>query len=234
MHGLKIRNFPTKPNRPSNNSHPLPAQLSITYPDQLLLKRERLHTKCQPLKCGKISAMRRLVRLDEIKNPFTLAENLKSLLEEDNDDIHIEFPNIAKRYSQGSVQEIAERIIEDRELQKDGVQEWYLVYKEDIATGIGVIVSNPRCTPKELNNVNSPNLSGFICRPYRGEGLGRFSLESRLEIVKRRFGGMAWTLVQTENEVSNKMILSEPGFTIKDRVLLYNNKQYNLYVYKEN
>lgn len=174
--------------------------------------------------------MKKLVRFDEICNPREVAEDLQRLLSDRrNDDIGKEFPNLAKRYSQGTVQEIATRILIDKTLQEDGRREWYLAYKDSAVVGFGAInlASSPAASGLDID---SPNLSGFICKPYRGEGIGRFSLEERLKIVRSRFGGIAWTLVGLNNETSNQMILSTPGFVLCDRTT-YKDEPYNLYEY---
>lgn len=174
--------------------------------------------------------MKKLIRFDEVSNPHQVAEDLQRLLSDrSNDDIGREFPNLAKRYSSGTIQQIAARILIDKTLQEDGRREWYLAYKDSTVVGFGAINLTPSPIAGGLD-VDSPNLAGFIGKPYRGEGIGRFSLEERLRIVRSRFGGVAWMLVGLNNETSNQMILSTPGFVLCDRTT-YKDEPYNLYEY---
>lgn len=179
---------------------------------------------------------KQLIRFDQINNPQELAEDLQRLLlDRNNADISREFPNLAKRYSQGSIPEITSRILIDQTLQEEGLREWYLTYKDSDVVGFGAI-NLVQLPIAGTSGVDLPNLSGFIFKPYRGEGMGRFSLEERLKIIRTRFGGIAWTLVRLDNETSNQMVLSTPGFALHKKVA-HNDKLYNLYKYsveKEN
>ena len=82
--------------------------------------------------------MKKLIRFDEVSNPHQVAEDLQRLLSDrSNDDIGREFPNLAKRYSSGTIQQIAARILIDKTLQEDGRREWYLAYKDSTVVEIG-------------------------------------------------------------------------------------------------
>ncbi len=56
-----------------------------------------------------------------------------------------------------------------------------------------------------------PNISMLICRPYRGLGYGRITLDENLRVAREQFGGKAWTTVAEDNVASNAMV-NRAGF----------------------
>ncbi len=147
-----------------------------------------------------------------------VADSLFRLLNQDNNsDIEKEFPNLSKNLSRS--RDTAEYTLKSMcEQNEPGFHELYVISLGHYAVGLSVI--SRQATIPELASFKAPNLSGFICRPYRGLGLGRLSLESRINAVNERFDGQAWTSVNTKNIPSNHLVQSV-GFilhsTINDR-----------------
>lgn len=145
-----------------------------------------------------------IVSLREIDDVDRLANNLRDLLRlPQNSDITEEFPRTVARYTDDIEQVIANLII-DRDAYVIGQREQFVAFSGSLAVGLSTVISRiktPLGIPPEW-----PNLSSFICRPYRGLGLGRLSMEVRMKVVQRNFGDHAWSLVRRDNEPSRHLI----------------------------
>lgn len=119
-----------------------------------------------------------------------------------NDDIESEFPGTLVQYSSlTSAQHNLERLIKSH---SPGFREIFVVFAGTHAVGQAIVtVSN---NPPDAVDPSSPNVSGWIARPYRGQGIGKFSLRERLKVVEERFGGSAWTLVNKTNMISENNV----------------------------
>lgn len=142
------------------------------------------------------------------------------LLLEENSDIKNDFPSIVKRYT-ASFDSAVEALNNGRKSFLEGQQEQFIVFSGGAAVGMS-IVTNSIETPEGIDP-SWPNLSGFIANPYRKRGLGRLSLQRRLQSVRYNFDGHAWTLVRIGNEASERLV-SNQGFirtstTLGDRAL---------------
>jgi RimJ/RimL family protein N-acetyltransferase len=133
-----------------------------------------------------------------------LAYDLSSLLtDRSNKDIALEFPASVIRYTGGENHVLAnlEETVRDC---RPGVRQQFVAYSGERAVGMSVI----RFADEVPDSVQDswPNVSGFICNPFRNQGLGRQSLLKRLEVVEEQFGGHAWTQVKKENAPSNAVV----------------------------
>lgn len=158
--------------------------------------------------------MNRLQPFQEIDSFTQIARDFNThLRRDDNADIQQQFPGTVKRYASGEDMAIEnlESVLEYVEL---GKHEQFIVYFGEIAAGLCVVSNQTKCPP----NVDPswPNLSGFIMNPFRGIGLGRFSIEQRMGVVKEDFGDRAWTLVKDGNERSEHLVL-DVGFRKTDQ-----------------
>jgi len=144
--------------------------------------------------------------IDKIEDSTLATHSLSDLLSNgDNIDIASEFPNLVAGFS--SRGDVATRTFDSIKAAHElGVHEIFIISMGSRAVGLSVV--SRQVSPPEGLDDEAPNLSGFICRPYRGIGLGRISLEKRLEAVDDRFNGIAWTSVRINNSVSNHLVES--------------------------
>lgn len=163
--------------------------------------------------------------LVEVEDVDSLAVNLKSLLEyESNNDISIDFPSTYRAYTDG-LYEVRDKICRERELYSPGEREVFIAFAGLIAVGLSVVVRNINA-PQGVDP-SWPNLSGFVCNPYRGMGIGRLSMETRMRVVRDSFDGKAWTMVREDNLQSSHLV-SSVGFKVVSR-----HENYNVYTYSE-
>jgi RimJ/RimL family protein N-acetyltransferase len=141
-----------------------------------------------------------------------IAESLSTLLlDESNIDIANKFPATARRYANPDTDLVTENLYETAEDSMPGVRRQFIVFAGNRAVGMSMIrhVDNyPNCVDPDW-----PNLSGFVCAPYRGQGLGSLSLRTRLGFVDREFGGVAWSKVKIENIPSHR-IMEKNGLVV--------------------
>ena len=119
--------------------------------------------------------------------------------------IAIDFPATVERYG-NDIDCAIDNFAEASATCVEGERELFCTLLGEKVVGI-CIVTKLDVVPAGINP-DWPNLSGFIMNPYRGIGLGRFSLEQRLEIVHKNFGNNAWTLVRDGNLVSEHLVQS--------------------------
>jgi hypothetical protein len=148
--------------------------------------------------------MNSIKNIAEIEDFHPIARSFAELLvNRDNADIGLEFPATAARYT-GDISAIVSRL---REAQTDcvpGTRQQFIAFAGENAVGMSVIRFADEL-PKVIGQ-NCPNLSGFVCHPYRNRGIGRLSLIERLRVVDEQFDGYAWTKVSKVNEYSNRMV----------------------------
>lgn len=158
--------------------------------------------------------MNKLTPLTEIMDFTDAAQDLSILLKRsDNTDIADEFPPTVSRYG-GTASEAIVHMKEARDLCEVGSREQFIVYAGERAVGM-CIITNQIAIPDGINP-NAPNVSGFISNPFRGRGLGRFSIEERMKIVEKNFNNRAWTFVKDSNLTSEHLVISA-GFQKSER-----------------
>lgn len=141
-----------------------------------------------------------LADLEEFRGPsYDLAELLNR---PDNADISDRFPLTVERFKSGFAGEFY--LAKTKELCEPGVREQFIIFSGQTAVGMSIVTVS--ALPREGVDPSWPNLSGFICNPYRRQGLGIFSLQERLKVVDQRFGGEAWTAVDMDNIASQRMV----------------------------
>jgi len=155
-----------------------------------------------------------------------VSRDFNHLLKRDNNhDIAGEFPNFVKKCVQGEAN-VRDALSRARESISPGRTEMFIVFSGVYAVGLSVVTNDVEA-PRDVGNPDWPNLSGFVCHPFRGRGLGRLSIEKRMEVVDDNFGGKAWTLVRDGNAVSEHLVTSA-GFK---RVSSDNQKIDNRHLY---
>jgi L-amino acid N-acyltransferase YncA len=156
--------------------------------------------------------MNRVTPLSEIESLENVAHDLKGLLRrDDNVDIAQDFPSLVARYAR--TDDGALRNLELlREQHEAGRREKFVVFVGERAVGLGVVIAGID-SPNDVDR-SWPNLSGFICNPYRGQSLGKLSIERRMLAVRHNFGNHAWTLVRSGNVPSERLVTGA-GF-VKD------------------
>lgn len=160
--------------------------------------------------------MNHLRPLQEIESFQTIAEDFDAYLDrQDNNDIAGEFPATVRRYGSG-VQAAIDNFEEARELTKIGEREQFIVTMGEQAVGLCLITSQID-NPPGIDE-SWPNISGFIMNPFRGQGLGRFSIEQRMKVIQERFDDHAWTFVRDGNVRSEHLVLSA-GFEKTDHAV---------------
>lgn len=147
-----------------------------------------------------------LTPINEIDNLGLVAYDLNQLMSSpENEDIKLDFPVTAALYSRGLATAM-NALSHEAGLFEYGRREVYIVNLGHRVAGLCVVscISN---TPPVISK-ETPNFSEFICQPYRGNGLGRFSLEQCIKIFGERFEGKAWTEVRDNNEASKHLVKS--------------------------
>lgn len=157
--------------------------------------------------------MNRLQPFSEIESFATIATDFNLLLSrDDNHDIKTEFPATVERYGSG-VAEAIEHLETAKDLMKPGEREQFIVSSGERAVGL-CMITNQIDSPAGIDQ-SWPNISGFVMNPFRGHGIGRFSIEERMKIVRERFDNHAWTLVQNGNSPSEHLV-QDVGFEKTD------------------
>jgi GNAT superfamily N-acetyltransferase len=144
--------------------------------------------------------------LAEINDLRSVATDLRELLRlPDNEDIEEEFPGIYDLY--GGDQANAVRYLEEvRADCQTGECERFIAFSGKRAVGVSVIMrTNKKNVPIGIRP-EAPCLSGYVCHPYRRQGIGRLFLATQLQVADARFGGMAWALVHSTNDVSRHTV----------------------------
>ena len=158
--------------------------------------------------------MNRLIPLNEIKDFSSIATDMvEHLHRPDNLDVTEEFPATVSRYGVDRDEAIA-NFEAARELYTIGSREQFIVASGERAVGM-CLITNQIDIPEGLNP-EAPNISGFIANPFRGAGLGRFSIEARMKVIKKNFHNRAWTFVKDTNLPSDHLVQSV-GFRKTDR-----------------
>lgn len=154
-----------------------------------------------------------------------LAKELKDLLErEDNHDIAVDFPKTFVSHT-AEIPQIVQHMENARSIYGIGQHEQFIV--KSGAKAVGLCVVTITAPPPDASLIGVPNLSGMIFNPYRGKGIGRYSLEQRMEIVKDNFNNKAWTFVREDNLTSRHLVESvgfkrqEHDLTNLENSLLY-------------
>lgn len=150
--------------------------------------------------------MNRAVPLNRVKDLERIAFDLSSTLEhKGNIDISEEFPTTFAQYT-GDIKEVARNLEVAQGCFKVGKREQFIIFAGEKAVGLSTVINNIN-TPNGVDP-SWPNLSGFVCHPFRGQGLGRLSLETRMQSVINNFGKNAWTLVKQGNVHSEHLVTS--------------------------
>lgn len=158
--------------------------------------------------------MNRVTPFSEIEDFSQVATDINSLLTNGkNLDIASEFPATYQRYTTEH-DEVVRNLETAQSRFEVGKHEQFIVFAGERAVGLSVITSN--LDIPEGIDPSWPNISGFICNPLRGQGLGRLSIEARMNVVHQDFGGHAWTFVRDDNVVSEHLVL-DVGFRKTDR-----------------
>lgn len=150
--------------------------------------------------------MNKITPIIDIAEFGPIARNLNELLKRpDNADIKVEFPLTVTNYG-GKISEAIVKLKRARELYVVGTREQFIVFAGQKAVGI-CIITNQLDIPEGLD-LTSPNISGFIAHPFRGQGLGRLSIEEQLKFIKKDFNNQAWTFVKDGNLPSEHLVTS--------------------------
>lgn len=158
--------------------------------------------------------MNKITPIIDITELGPVAKSLNGLLKRpDNTDIKVEFPLTVTKYG-GKVTEAVVNLKKARELYGVSTREQFIVFSGQKAVGM-CIITNQLDIPEGLDP-SSPNISGFIAHPFRGQGLGRLSIEERLKFVKKDFNNRAWTFVKDGNLPSEHLVTSV-GFRKSER-----------------
>ncbi len=150
--------------------------------------------------------MNLVLPINEVEDIKSVSESFKKLLErDDNSDIAREFPNTTRLYT-GDLERSLASLEADKEHYEPGKTEKFIVFAGEQAVGLSV-VTNDIATPYGVDSA-WPNLSGFVCNPFRGQGLGRLSIATRMKVVRSRFDDHAWTTVREDNFPSIALVTS--------------------------
>lgn len=153
-----------------------------------------------------------IVNFNNIDNEQMLevAKDLTQLLTVDNGDIETEFPDTFLKYS-SSPEQVYENLITVRDRCEEGVRQQFISFLGKKAVGMSIIRITED-TP-DIFNYNTPNVSGFVCNPYRNIGIGKLSMRAKFPYLTEQFGGEAWTRIKIVNFPSKKVTQSG-GFTL--------------------
>lgn len=171
--------------------------------------------------------MNKLLPFKDINSFTGIAQDFTELLaRDDNEDIRNQFPETVGRYGK-NVLDAVENFEITKTLIKTGEREQFIVSCGEKAVGLCLISAQIK-SPPGIDD-SWPNISGFIMNPYRGRGLGRFSIEERMKVVKNNFSNHAWTFVRDDNLISEHLVLSV-GFEKTDQQVA-GWEGHHLYVY---
>lgn len=161
----------------------------------------------QNLICYNTQVKERLfIPLQEVEDlPYVADEMCKLLQQPCNRDIADEFPQTVRKYGT-SPEQALQHFEEAQDICQIGERELFIIFLGRQVVGLSLVTKLPAVP--DIIPLSWPNLSGYIAHPYRGQGLGRFSLENRLNIVDEHFGGHAWTLVRDTNTASQRLVTS--------------------------
>lgn len=165
--------------------------------------------------------------LNEITDFESIACDFSELLvRADNADIKQQFPGTVQSYT-GDLTSVVAKLEAAQADCTVGVREQFVIFSGARAVGMSVIRLIDD-TPPAINPL-WPNISGFVCNPYRAQGLGRKSMQRRMQSVQENFGNRAWTYVIKGNTPSEKLVL-EAGFKRSDQIVL-GREDHSLYIY---
>lgn len=169
----------------------------------------------------------RIIPVAEVHNFADQAPGFRSLLlREDNQDIALDFPSTVGIYS-GPIDEALVRFERAQAAHSEGWFLQYLIQADEQTVGLAKMRVNPEKTPAGADAA-WPNISMFICHPFRGQGLGGLGIRTLLSVAKESYGG-AWTGIRESNTPSRGLAVSV-GFTLlgrrppeegKETILLY-------------
>lgn len=165
--------------------------------------------------------------LQDIDDLKSVALDLSELLaSSDNADIKIHFPVTVRRHT-GDLAVVHRNLIESAQACEPGRREQFIIFSGVRAVGMSVVTLLPE-VPKQVDKT-WPNLSGFICQPFRGQGLGRISMERRMIAVRDDFDNHAWTYVRKGNSPAEHLV-TDVGFRKTDHEVPGQENQH-LYLY---
>ncbi len=160
--------------------------------------------------------MNRVTPFTQIEDFSSVAQDFSRLLKRpDNKDIAGEFPVTVEKYGQ-SAELAIKKLEEARAACETGSREQFIVFSGDRAVGL-CLITNQIDIPSGLRT-DAPNVSGFIAHRFRGQGLGRLSLEERMKVVETNFSNRAWTFVRDGNVISDHLVQSV-GFRKTERAV---------------
>lgn len=170
-----------------------------------------------------------VIPLQDISDLGNVARDLAVLFNSEmNEDIKIHFPATVRRHT-GDIEIVQKNLKEAAEACRPGSREQFIIFSGAHAVGMSVVTLLPE-VPVHVATT-WPNLSGFVCHPYRGLGLGKQSLERRIHAVNENFGGHAWTYVRKDNVPAQAVVLGA-GFKRTDFVIEGQETQ-DLYLYDQ-
>jgi L-amino acid N-acyltransferase YncA len=120
-------------------------------------------------------------------------------------DIERDFPHSFERYTGPSADSIA-NLYETRHSCRKGIKQVFTVWAGQQLVGMSWMATINRW-PQYVPD-GTPNMSGFILQPWRGQGAGKLSLETRLKESTAHYNGHAWTEVRMHNKVSLRNVES--------------------------
>jgi GNAT superfamily N-acetyltransferase len=174
--------------------------------------------------------MNRVTPLIEIDNFKDIADSLRRLLpREDNSDIAQEFDASFKNYT-GRRFRVVGNLKKARDLYQPGTREQFIAFAGERAVGLSLV--STQVEPPPGVDAEWPNISYFVCRPFRRQGLGRLSITACMKAVARNFDNRAWTVIKDGNSPSEHLVTSV-GFNRIDRPV-EGWKGYNLYLFDGN
>jgi hypothetical protein len=176
-----------------------------------------------------IYCMNRIIRLSELPHLESVAHDIREQLSDPiNQDLNIHFKGTVARYT-GEEDEVLTNLEEARDLCETGKREQFIVFAGEKAVGMSIVTN--QVTPPDGIDETWPNISGFICNPYRSLGLGRLSIQHRMKIVDNNFDGHAWTYVRKGNVPAEKIVLAA-GFRVTD-IIVSGQEHQNVFLYNK-
>lgn len=171
----------------------------------------------------------RVIPVTDIPDFESVAIDLNDLLQRpDNADLSQDFTGVHTSYT-GDIWKVKQKLEAIPLTCTPGVKEQFIIFAGPQAVGMS-IVTTITTVPAEVDPT-WPNVSGFICNPYRGRGLGLLSIERRMQAVRQNFGNHAWTFVRKGNVPSEKLV-ARVGFR-ETGILVLGHEHQELYFYDE-
>ena len=142
----------------------------------------------------------RLVLATDLETDEFLEGFMRLVAHADNQDVRDEYPQATKPYIL-DIETARAALERTKLLTEPGRRMPYFMFSGKYAVGMAMTANNIVDAPVGIDP-SWPNLSSYICHPFRGLGLGRKAFEAQMRDVLEYFDGHAWSGAADTNAAS--------------------------------